>query len=105
MNFAVSASIASQGISATTVFGHPGKPDVHLERLAAYEGRTTARLCRRLARQTGHRVATIDTILWQACADGILNSRVYTEKSWRAAFNGKPTYIPPEDGEEPIPAT
>lgn len=76
------------------------KPDVHLERLAAWEGKSTDQLCRRLSRLTGYRVATIDTILWQACADGILNSRIYAAQGWRKAFNGKPTYIPIEDAEE-----
>ena len=44
------------------------KPDVHMERLARHEGITTDDLCKRLARQTGYRVATIDTVLWRACA-------------------------------------
>ncbi len=65
------------------------KPDVHLERLARAEKTTTAKLCRRLALQTGHRVATIDTILWRACAEGILKSSVYEADGWRAAFRRK----------------
>lgn len=63
------------------------KPDVHLERLARYEATTTAQLCQRLSRQTGYRIATVDTILWQACADGVLNSRTYEIHGWRKAFN------------------
>lgn len=51
------------------------KPDVHLNRLAAAEGITAQDLCERLARKTGYRVATIDLILWRACADGIIHSR------------------------------
>lgn len=66
------------------------KPDVHLERLARRDRTTTHTLCRRLSRQTGYRVATIDTILWRACADGILSSRQYEEEGWRAAFRGAP---------------
>jgi hypothetical protein len=62
------------------------KPDVHLERLARRDQTTTHKLCRRLARLTGYRVATIDTILWRACADGLLNSRRYEADGWRAAF-------------------
>jgi hypothetical protein len=62
------------------------KPDVHLERLARAERTTTAKLCARLAKQTGYRVATIDTILWRACEQGILNSRVYEAEGWRKAF-------------------
>lgn len=51
------------------------KPDVHLNRLAAPEGVTAHELCERLARETGYRVATVDLILWRACADGIIHSR------------------------------
>ena len=63
------------------------KPDVHMERLARQERTTTAKLCRRLARLTGYRIATIDSILWRACADGLLNSRVYEAQGWKAAFH------------------
>lgn len=63
------------------------KPDVHMERLARREETTTAELCARLAVQTGYRVATIDTILWRACADKILNSKVHELEGWDAAFN------------------
>jgi hypothetical protein len=66
------------------------KPDVHLERLARRDRTTTERLCRRLAKLTGHRVATVDTVLWRACAAGILNSRRYEQEGWKAAFRGKP---------------
>lgn len=62
------------------------KPDVHLERLARRDRTTTQTLCRRLARKTGYRVATVDSILWRACADGVLNSRRYETEGWRAAF-------------------
>ena len=51
------------------------KPDVHLNRLAEAEGTTAQLLCERLARKTGYRAATIDLILWRACADGIIHSR------------------------------
>jgi hypothetical protein len=51
------------------------KPDVHLQRLADREGVTAQHLCERLAAETGYRVATVDTILWRACANGIINSR------------------------------
>lgn len=51
------------------------KPDVHLKRLADREGCTVQILCERLAAETGLRVAAIDTVLWRACADGVLNSR------------------------------
>ena len=62
------------------------KPDVHLERLARRERTTTHELCQRLARQTGYRIATIDTILWRACADGLLSSSRYEAEGWKAAF-------------------
>lgn len=51
------------------------KPDVHLQRLADREGCTAQELCERLAKATGYRVATVDTVLWRACANGILDSR------------------------------
>jgi hypothetical protein len=62
------------------------KPDVHMERLARRDRTTTRTLCRRLGRRTGYRVATIDSILWRACADGLLKSRVYEAEGWRSAF-------------------
>ena len=69
--------------------GHDtAKPDVHLERLARGDRTTTHTLCRRLARQSGYRVATVDSILWRACADGILSSREYEMNGWRAAYRG-----------------
>lgn len=58
------------------------KPDVHMERLARAEGVTVAALCVRLARESGYRISTIDTILWRACADGYLNSRLYLTAGW-----------------------
>lgn len=61
------------------------KPDVHLERLAKAEGLTVVALCRRLARQTGYKVSTIDSILWRACADGLLNSRTYRIEGWHGS--------------------
>lgn len=51
------------------------KPDVHLQRLADGEGCTVQRLCERLSKETGLRIATVDTVLWRACATGILDSR------------------------------
>jgi len=62
------------------------KPDVHMERLARRDRTSTHGLCCRLSRHTDYRVATIDTILWRACADGLLNSRVYELQGWKAAF-------------------
>jgi hypothetical protein len=66
------------------------KPDVHLERLAKAEGISPGMLCARIAKQTGYRVATVDSILWRACADGILSSRRYVTEGWRAAFRPRP---------------
>lgn len=51
------------------------KPDVHLQRLADQEGVTAQQLCERLAAESGHRVATVDLVLWRACAIGLINSR------------------------------
>lgn len=69
------------------------KPDVHLERLARRDRTTTQTLCRRLSRATGYRVATIDSILWRACAEGVLSSRAYEAAGWRAAFRGMPLAV------------
>lgn len=74
------------------------KPDVHLLRLASAEGTTTARLCRRLSRLTGYKIQTIDTILWRACADGVLDSRKYELEGWDAAFRGSRSQELPTDG-------
>lgn len=62
------------------------KADVHLDRLAEAERRSVQDICQRLARQTGYREATIDSILWRACSEGILDSRGYLASGWRAAF-------------------
>lgn len=51
------------------------KPDVHLQRLADREGCTPQALCERLATETGLRAATVDTVLWRACANGVIESR------------------------------
>lgn len=67
------------------------KPDVHLARLARRDRTKVARLCKRLAKLTGYRSATGDTILWRACATGILDSRRYELEGWRKAFRGRPT--------------
>ncbi|TIX59141.1 MAG: hypothetical protein E5V28_07775 [Mesorhizobium sp.] len=51
------------------------KPDVHLQRLADREGTSAQGLCARLAAETGYRIATVDLILWRACAVGLVSSR------------------------------
>lgn len=63
------------------------KPDVHMERIARAESTTTEQLCARLAEESGYRAATVDTILWRACALRILNSKLYEEAGWDAAFH------------------
>jgi hypothetical protein len=50
------------------------KPDVHLQRLADLEGTSVQSLCERLAASTGYRVATVDLILWRACATKLMDS-------------------------------
>lgn len=71
---------------AKNLGANEAKPDVHMERLARRDGTTTHTLCRRLARQSGYRIATIDSVLWRACADGVLASRIYEAEGWKAAF-------------------
>lgn len=68
------------------------KPDVHLARLARRDKTSVARLCAKLAKQSGYRLATVDTILWRACATGILDSKRYEAEGWRAAFRGAPRF-------------
>ena len=51
------------------------KPDVHLVRLAAASGETVEAMCARLALETSYRRATVDLILWFACARGVIDSR------------------------------
>lgn len=51
------------------------KPDVHLQRMADREGCTAQQLCERLAMESGYRIATVDLLLWRACATGVINSR------------------------------
>ncbi len=46
------------------------KPDRWLVRLAEKHGTTPYSLCRGLAKYTGDRVATVDLVLWRACAEG-----------------------------------
>jgi len=74
---------------AKNLGGDHAKPDVHMERLARRDKTTTHKLCDRLARQTGYRVARIDTVLWRACADGLLSSKLYETEGWTAAFQPK----------------
>lgn len=51
------------------------KPDVHLARLAELSGETAQGLCERLSTHCGLRVATVDVLIWRACANGIIDSR------------------------------
>lgn len=74
------------------------KNDVHMQRLARRDRTTTAKLCKSLARESGYRIPTIDTILWRACADGLLNSQVYESEGWSAAISADITreaWLPP----------
>lgn len=48
------------------------KPDRWLVKLANESGESVEGLCGRLAAATGDRVATVDVVLWRACAVGIL---------------------------------
>lgn len=51
------------------------KPDVHLARLAAQVGTTPQKLCEDIAGAVGLRVAAVETVLWRACANGVIDSR------------------------------
>lgn len=74
---------------AKNLGGDHAKPDVHMERLARRNKTTTFRLCARLSRETGLKVARIDTVLWRACADMLLDSARYEAEGWTAAFSPK----------------
>lgn len=81
------------------------KPDRHLDRLARRDRTTTAKLCSKLAQETGYRAATIDTILWAACAGGLLNSQIYERDGWSAAISPEVTreaWLPPGVAETPL---
>ena len=57
-------------------FGLPyAKPDFHLQRLADREGCTPQALCERLSAEVGLGINAVDTVLWRACANGVLDSR------------------------------
>lgn len=51
------------------------KPDVHLQRLADRHGTTCQDLCETIATRTGFSVASVDLILWRACAERIIDGR------------------------------
>jgi hypothetical protein len=53
------------------------KPDVHLQRLADIHGMTPTELCQAALAQSGlsYKIATADTLIWRACATGVLDSR------------------------------
>jgi hypothetical protein len=46
------------------------KPDIWLERVAAAAGEGVHGLCTRLARESGDKVATVDSVIWRACERG-----------------------------------
>ena len=46
------------------------KPDIWLVRVAAAAGEDVHGLCARLARESGDKVATVDSVIWRACERG-----------------------------------
>jgi hypothetical protein len=63
------------------------KPDRHIERLAALHQTTSQDLCLDLAAKTGYRAATIDVLLWRACAEGVIHS-------WTGVLGPWPRVVP-----------
>jgi hypothetical protein len=61
------------------------KPDVHLQRLADRAGCTVQAMCEAIAAATGLRVASVDTVLWRACANGVIDSVTGEISEQRAA--------------------
>jgi len=63
-------------------FGAPvAKPDVHLQRLAARHGTDAQTLCETIGDRVGMSPATVDVVLWRACAEGILDARTSEMRS------------------------
>lgn len=58
------------------------KPDRHLERVAKSCGLSVQVMCEKLAKATGDRVATVDLVIWRACAMGIIDSNNYQPGRW-----------------------
>jgi hypothetical protein len=79
---------------AKNLGGNFVKPDVHLTRLAAAARTSPWRLCHRLAQATGHREAAVDTILWRACAERLIDSRVIAEQGWNGATRPPKAHFP-----------
>lgn len=75
------------------------KPDVHLQRLADREGVSCQALCERLATVSGYKVATVDLLLWRACAVGILDSVTGVFRPWRSEQPGpmQPSLLFPKE--------
>ncbi len=48
------------------------KPDRHLVRIAAKYNTTPDELCRRLSKETGDRIGTVDVVLWRAANLGLI---------------------------------
>ncbi len=48
------------------------KPDRHLVRIAKRDGTTCFEMCRKLAAETGMRIATVDVIIWRAANLGLV---------------------------------
>lgn len=59
------------------------KPDRHLQRLAEHYSTTPEALCKALAVETGHRAATVDVVLWRACAIGMIDTGQMTHPTQR----------------------
>jgi hypothetical protein len=48
------------------------KPDRHLVRIAASEGKTPNELCQQLSGETGDRLVLVDTVIWRSANLGLL---------------------------------
>lgn len=48
------------------------KPDRHLVRIAAKEGKTPDQICREIAEETGDRLTVVDTVIWRAANLGLV---------------------------------
>jgi hypothetical protein len=74
------------------------KPRLHIQRIADVHGLTPKELCQAALAQSGfsYKIATVDTLIWRACATGGLDSRTgwlvadhhdHGDRHYRVALN------------------
>ena len=51
------------------------KPDRHLMRIATQHNTTPEELCKKIAAETGDRIATVDLVIWRAANLGLIKTK------------------------------